>query len=113
MELFLTKNELIQENKSISKIFETNIKKKRGRKTKESYKNVNVHDKTSFVNLLRKIQVHFLTFLINISNDVLSTIPNYKKKGKNFKKLDYTIKKRIDYEFFNTIKNSTLKDIYT
>ena len=83
---FLKKNEHISENKIHTKIFETYIKKKRGRKAKKSPKYNNVYDNTTFDNLQKKIQVHFLSFLINISNDAISNILNYKEKEKNFKK---------------------------
>ena len=83
---FLKKSEHISENKIHTKIFETYIKKKRGRKAKKSSKYYNLHDITTFDNLQRKIQVHFLSFLINISNDAISKKLNYKEKEKNLQK---------------------------
>ena len=59
------------EEKKIIKI--ENIHRHRGRKLK-SLENVNkIHGKFSFDNIQRKIQVHFLTFLINFCNDALKS----------------------------------------
>ena len=90
------------------------IKKgKRGRKRLKS-KNIKdkvaVHGKDRLDNLLSKIQVHFLSFITSLSNDALKTV-----YGKNttlkFFKISYDLKKKVKNDFFNKIKDYTIKDI--
>lgn len=89
------------------------INKKRGRKRLSEEKKDNIkkeHSNLSLDNLLAKIQVHFLSFIISLSNDALK-----KEYGKNTKlkfiQLSYNIKKKINYDFFNKFKESSIKDI--
>ena len=62
-------------NKKIEFYTEKLIKGKRGRKIKHSenneYINKRMHISKDFDNLQTKIQVHFITFIIDISNDAL------------------------------------------
>ena len=81
--------------------------KKRGRYPKGLIKKA--HNNKTFDNLQRKIHVHFLSFVINISNDVLK--PELKSKDINFKKFSYEQKQVITYDFFNNIKKSTIKEL--
>ena len=110
-------------NNQKEKKFKTTIvlKRKRGRKEgemhynkKPSLKNKNnnkiiIHDNTTLDNLQRKINVHFLSFLINISNDALKN--EIKGQNFNFKPIDYKIKQKIDEIFFKKIKTLSLKEI--
>ena len=121
-----------KENKPNNVIFTTVLKKKRGRKegqisnnkkkfglnnNKKIYSNKNknknknkiIHDNTTQDNLQRKINVHFLNFLINISNDVIKS--EIKDQIFNLKYLDYKIKQKIDEKFLKKLKNSSLKKI--
>ena len=75
----------IDNSKKTSEIFviepekSKNIKNiRRGRK-KEKIGNKKIHDKYVVDNLLRKIQVHFLSFIISFLNDILKHL-NYKQK---------------------------------
>ena len=77
-------------------------RKKRGRKAKGE--NNKIHSKVDFDNLLTKIQVHFLTFLINVLNDALMTEFNG-NVACNFKGL------QVNYNFFLQLKSSKIKDI--
>ena len=83
-------------------------RKKRGRKAKGE--NNKIHSKVDFDNLLTKIQVHFLTFLINVLNDALMTEFNG-NVACNFKGLHYKTKRKVNYNFFLQLKSSKIKDI--
>ena len=61
-------------------------------------------------NILRKIQVHFLSFITNYTNDVVSTF--YKDKTiPRFKNLDYKIKKTVNHRFVENLKSKKIGDI--
>ena len=82
--------------------------KKRGKESKKT--NRIEHLSSNFDNLQRKIQVHFLTFIINVSNDVLkSEFGN--KTPYNFKHIDYQLKKIINYKYFNLLRTLTIKEL--
>lgn len=80
-------------------------KKRRGRQT--SNKNGKAHDKNSTDNLLRKIQVHYMTFIICFINEILNQL-NYQQ---TFLKLDYEYKKNVSKKFSDFLKNKNLSDI--
>ena len=82
------------------------IRKKRGRK--EKGKRMKIHGKDNFDNLQTKIQVHFLSFIINLSNDVISSELELKKDYK-FKEIDYSIKKKLTLTIHLNLKNQILK----
>ena len=69
------------------------------------------HQKSAFDNLQTKIQVHFLTFMKDISNDVLLTEFGENKKEYHFKDLSYDIKSKVNYITSDKYKKSTIKDI--
>ncbi len=88
------------------------LKKKRGRQTEENNSNKDntnqtIHDKFSTDNILRKIQVHYMTFIISSSNAILKDL-NYKEK---FLKLDYSFKKVINIDYFESLKKKSLIEI--
>lgn len=83
-------------------------KKKRGRgKAPNLEKNDKIHDKFSTDNLLRKIQVHYLTFIVNFINIILKKL-NYEQR---FFKLDYELKKNVNKKNFDSLKNKTIGEI--
>ena len=49
-------------------------KKKRGREIKENKDKLKYNDKNSSDNLLRKIQVHFISFIISFINEILKNL---------------------------------------
>jgi len=104
--IFNVKNEQEQEQ-------EQNLtKKKRGRsrKVKNSQdlnSKLKIHDKHSMDNLLRKIQVHYLSFIISYINDILKEL-NYKEQ---FLKIDYNFKKTINKDFMENLKTKKISDI--
>ena len=75
--------------------------KKRGRQTnlKEEKK---THDKFSDDNILRKIQVHFISFIILFLNDILRSF-GIKEK---FLKLDYKFKKDVNKNLYELLKTN-------
>lgn len=80
-------------------------KRKRGKaKTKDDNRK---HNFDSFDNSLRKIQVHFLTFIIAFLNDLLYKL-NYKQR---FKNLDYKFKRDINKKSLALLKNNSIKKI--
>ena len=62
------------------------------------------HNSTSFDNLQSKIQVHFFSFIIDISNDALDSYFG-KDNAFNFKDIIYAKKKLINFESCSSIKD--------
>ena len=80
----------------------------RGRKSKKQKKTT--HKSSNFDNLQTKIQVHFINFIINLSNDMLREV--YGKKNRyNFKQIEYKLKKVINHENVQKLKSSSIKEI--
>ena len=100
----------VLKDKIITKIgkFQIEKKKDRGKQSKLSRKRK--HEKTSLDNLLTKVQVHFFSFIIDISNDALFTEFNIKNND-NFKEIDYRFKRKINYSSFEIYKNGSIKNI--
>lgn len=96
------------EEKSSKNVSNQLIKKKRGRGKKTNMENnEKTHDKFSTDNLLRKIQVHYLTFIINFINIILKRL-NYEQR---FFKINYEIKKNVNKKNFDSLKNKTIGEI--
>ena len=100
-----------EENKKVAlfttrknRLFKIEKNKKRGRK---SMKKKKFHLKSDFDNVLTKIQIHFLNFLINISNDVLKA--TLTKNNLHFKHINYKFKKLITYEHIKYLKTVPIK----
>ena len=73
--------------------------------------NINkIFGKNLFNNLLKKIQVHFITFIINLSNDAIKTALE-NKKDFFFIDIDYKIKSTINFNYFENLKSLKIKDI--
>jgi hypothetical protein len=81
---------------------------KRGRYCYKENKH-GVHGSDSFDNIERKIQVHFLTFLINFCNDALKA--EYEHSKFTFKQINYRDKTRIIISYIQQLKYSNIKDI--
>jgi hypothetical protein len=86
-------------------------KKKRGRqmvkKPEENRKNKKTHDKSSTDNLLRKIQVHYMSFIISFINAILKEL-GYNQR---FLKINYEFKKNVNKDFFESLKDKNLSYI--
>ena len=102
----------LEENEELNKnfIFKTKKLKKRGRRKINNTKR-KMHSKIDYDNVLTKIQVHFLTFLINFSNDIIEPFLQEKKVDKKFKQINYADKKNVKIERMSKLKSGSIKDI--
>ena len=85
------------------------FKKKRGRKKKKDIERIE-HDSNSYDNIITKIQVHFLNFLISFLNDAIDSIFE-KNKNIHFVKFNYAEKSNRKNEYLAKMKSSTIKDL--
>jgi hypothetical protein len=79
--------------------------KKRGREKKKD--TTKIHDKYRIDNILTKIQVHYLSFIISFINDILKNL-HFKQR---FLDLDYKYKRNIKKNFAISLKTKNIKDI--
>ena len=88
-------------------------KRKRGKQKSEDAnkkeKSTRIHDKNCSDNVFRKLQNHFISFILSFLNCVLTNL-NY-EENKRFLKLDYNFKKKINKANVESLKNKTLGDI--
>ena len=91
-----------------NKIFKTMLLKKRGRK--QNNRNNKIHTGFDDDNVLRKIQVSFISFIINFVNDIISTFITAKDLPL-FKSIDYKLKKNVNHEYFKNLKQLKIADI--
>ena len=81
------------------------IETKKRRRRKGDAKKRKSHDKYDRDNIKRKVQVHFLKFLVNDNNK------NFIDKIQ-FKPLDYNFSKNITSVSFNSLKSKNIKEIF-
>ena len=98
---FLRDNDGIQTNSTI-------LRTKRGRKEKKC--NKKIHQAYDDDNILRKIQVHFLSFITNYVNDILRTFGN-NKKVPYFRNIDYEIKKTVNHKYVEKLKSLCIAEL--
>ena len=97
-----------KENNNKKELFKTEqLKRKRGRKINKESKKA-THSALFKDNIKRKIQVHFLTFLVYLINDIISTFP---LKGVSLKNLAYNMKEKISNVYFEKLKKSSIKEL--
>ena len=97
-----------KENNNKKDLFKTEqLKRKRGRKINKESKKA-THSALFKDNIKRKIQVHFLTFLVSLINDIISTFPF---KGISLKDLAYNMKAKISEMYFEKLKKSSIKEL--
>ena len=98
-------------NKKIN--FKIILHHKRGRKGKENKNNKKYkkcHGSDDFDNIQRKIQVHFINFLIKLANDIIKSI--FGKKSKlHFKTIKYELKKIVNHKYIENLKQCNYSDI--
>ena len=83
-------------------------KAKGGRQgTKNSKKGV--HDDTRFDNLIRKIQVHFFSFVIAFCNDAYKKV--FKYSNESFKNINYENKTTVNFDYTYGLRNLCIKDL--
>ena len=88
-------------------VFISVLKNKRGRKPKKISRK-ETHDANTFDNILRKIQTHFLSFMISFINDCIKSL--HENKRMNLKKINYAEKRKIKKEYLEKIKNATINE---
>ena len=92
--------------------FQTFLRKKRGKKPKS--KNLNstkkCHGSDDFDNIQRKIQVHFISFLVSLANDKLAQIFGTKNKFQ-FKDVKYELKRIVNHKNVEYLKQCQYSDI--
>ncbi len=93
---------------SHSPLFLTSKKKTRGKQPEKIKKTQ--HLGTDFDNIQRKIQVHFFTFIINVSNDAIKAVLG-SKTPYQFKQIAHKFKISISHENVNKLHKSAIKDI--
>jgi hypothetical protein len=69
-----------------------------------------IHSASDDDNALRKIQVHFLTFVVNFTNDVIRTFIE-DKNVPQFKNLDYKNRKIVKHKMVEDFKLKTIGEI--
>ena len=83
----------------------------RGRKgIQDNNSDKRIHSASDDDNVLRKIQVHYLSFLVNFTNDVLRTFIE-DKNVPQFKNIDYKIKKIVKHKVVEEFKSKTIGEI--
>ena len=109
----------ISNNNTDNRTNDTFLKRgKRGRikkeKSNERKKTRPEHDKSARDNIKRKIQVHYLKFLLNLLNIILSEIIYKDKKTESFYfyRLKYLFSKDISKNSFEKLKNTSIGDIF-
>lgn len=90
--------------------FKTVLHHKRGRK--EKYKKIGKksHGSGDFDNIMRKIQVSFINFLINLANDSIKTILG-EDSNFCFKDVKYKFKKVVSHEYVEKLKKCKYSDV--
>ena len=101
---------IINEESNSTQLTKKKTKRGRERTIKENEnknKKEKIHDKNTSDNLIRKIQVHYLSFIVSFLNDILKNL-NYKTK---FLNLNYEFKMNIKKEFVESLKKKTIGEI--
>ena len=100
-------------NESSSNVFKLILKKKRGRfvsNINNEKRQKRTHSATDYDNILRKVQVHYLTFIINLNNEILANFFPENKELR-FQNLSYDIKKNVKHSYVENLKNLKLGEI--
>ena len=96
----------LDENNEKSK--KQNENKKRGRKSLKIGKRQ--HSALDQDNIIRKIQVHFISFIIDFTNDIIQTIfPN--DKNMLFKSINYEHKKTVNHSYIQNLFSKNIGEI--
>ena len=106
--LFKVKAHSLADNKEIPTKISSVLRTKRGRKEKKC--NKKIHHAYDDDNILRKIQVHFLSFITNYINDIIRTFGN-NKKVPYFRNIDYEIKKTVNHKYVEKLKSLCIADL--
>ena len=97
------RDEILQDNNFLIK--------KRGRKqTKLKKSNQRIHSAKDDDNILRKIQVHYLSFVTNFTNDIIRVFI-INNDVPLFKNIDYKLKKTVRHKYIEELKNKSIGEI--
>jgi len=103
-----------EKNKNPKKVeFQIKKKKNRGKERKnkrDGNSNLKIHSKNDYDNVITSIQVHYINFIIKLSNDILSSIYG-QEKDIQFKDISYEFKKIINFNHLESLKSSSIKEI--
>ena len=103
--------EIERDNNQIKNKFFVKKMKKPGKKREDNKgENKKIHDNKEYYNIITKVQVHFISFLINLSNDIIIHIFG-DDKNLYFKDLDYKIKSNVKFSELEKFKQLNLKEI--
>ena len=109
-----TNNDNPQENELIKINQKKEIKKlRKKRKLNREVKEIAIkrHTASDDDNILRKIQVQYISFIIHCSNDVVSFFVDDYTNNPCFKDVDYELKKVVNHEKVESLKEKTIGDI--
>ena len=85
------------------------VKKKTRGRTRKKKSEKAPHGNKSFDNIERKIQVHFLNFIISFCNDALRYY--FKNSSFSFKKINQKEKIKVNFKNVSKLKKSKIKDL--
>ena len=110
----IIKYDNLQDNKlikSMKKKETTKLGKKR--KTNREVKEIAIkrHTASDDDNILRKIQVQYISFLVHYSNDIISFFVDDYKNKQCFKDVDYELKKVVNHKTVENLKKKTTGEI--
>ena len=100
--------------KKILKIQKKEIKKPRKkRKLNREVKEIafKKHTASDDDNILRKVQVQYISFIIHCSNDMVSFFVDDYKNNPCFKDVDYNLKKVVNHNYVESLKKMTIGEI--
>ena len=106
IKFIVAKNNTNEENNSIIKM--TFLNKKRGRKS--SKKGKREHSAFDQDNIIRKIQVHYISFIIDFTNDVIQNVL-IDNKELIFKSINYEFKKTVNHSYLEKLNFLAIGDI--
>ena len=92
--------------------FKTFLRKKRGKKANPENSNYakKCHRSDDFDNIQRKIQVHYISFLVSLANDIVEQF--FGQKGKyHFKDVKYELKRIVNHKHVEYLKSCKYSDI--
>ena len=87
----------------------TLLTNKRGRK-QINQSNKKIHSALDDDNILRKIQVHYISFITNFINDIIRVFIKTRIVP-YFKNIDYKLKKIVNHKYFQKLKSLKIADI--
>lgn len=107
---------LLVSNSKIDKknLFEIKKAKTPGRKPEnkegEEEKSKKMHKKNAFDNIITKVQVHYIKFIINLANDIIEQELKMDRES-CFKDIQYKIKRKINFNDFEILKTRKIENV--